>query len=101
VAHPDALGFGRPRIKVQVKHRKGTVTGPEMRGFRGALGGDNGLYVSTGGFTEDAKRAAEEPPTITLLDRDAFLGLLVEHYEAMEPEFKAKVPLRKIWVPTM
>jgi restriction system protein len=101
VAHPDALGFGRPRIKVQVKHRKGPASGPDMRSFRGALQGDNGLFVSTGGFTKDAETEAQQSPPITCLDRDGFLELLVEHYEAMEPEFKAKVPLRKIWVPTM
>jgi restriction system protein len=100
LAHPDPLGFGRPRIKVQVKHRKGTVSGPEMRSFRGALkDDDNGLFVSTGGFTEDAKREAEQSPPITLLDRDGFLVLLLEHYEALEPEFQAKLPLRRIWVP--
>jgi restriction system protein len=102
IAHPDALGFDRPRIKVQVKHRKDSSTGPEMRSFLGALRtGDSGLYVSTGGFTSDAKSAAEnsrEP--VTLLDRDGFIRLLLEYYEVLEPEHKSKVPLRKVWVPT-
>jgi restriction system protein len=101
VAHPDAFGFQRPRIKVQVKHRKGAVGGPEMRSFLGTLrDGDSGLYVSTGDFTGDAKLAAEhsrEP--VTLLNRDDFIRLLLEHYEALEPEYKAQVPLRKVWVP--
>jgi restriction system protein len=101
VAHPDAFGFQRPRIKVQVKHRKGAVGGPDMRSFLGTLrDGDSGLYVSTGDFTEDAKLAAEhsrEP--VTLLNRDDFIRLLLEHYEALEPEYKAQVPLRKVWVP--
>lgn len=101
VAHPDPLGFERPRIKVQVKHRKDTTSGPEMRSFLGALrAGDNGLFVSTGGFTNDAKmeaRQAHEP--VTLLDRDKFIKLMLEHYEALEPEYQSKVPLRKIWVP--
>ncbi|MBA3869494.1 MAG: restriction endonuclease [Anaerolineae bacterium] len=49
IAHPDAFGFGTPRIKVQVKHRKGAATGPEMRSFMGVLrSGENGLFVSTG-----------------------------------------------------
>ena len=101
VAHPDALGFERPRIKAQVKHRKGSVGGPEMRAFIATLrDGENGLYVSTGGFTRDAEveaRGAREP--VTLLDRDAFIRLLLEHYEDLEPEYKAQVPLRKVWVP--
>jgi restriction system protein len=101
VAHPDAFGFQRPRIKVQVKHRKGAVGGPDMRSFLGTLrDGDSGLYISTGDFTGDAKLAAEhsrEP--VTLLNRDDFIRLLLEHYEALEPEYKAQVPLRKVWVP--
>jgi restriction system protein len=72
-----------------------------MRAFAGTLrSGDNGLYVSTAGFTNDAKLEAErsrEP--ITLLDRDRFVAVLLEHYEALEPEHKAQVPLRQVWVP--
>lgn len=101
VAHPDFFGFERPRIKVQVKHRQSTVGGPEMRSFLGALrAGDSGLYVSTGGFTRDALMEAErsrEP--VTCLDRDDFIRLMLEHYEALESEYKAAVPLRRLWVP--
>lgn len=101
IAHPDSFGFERPRIKVQVKHRKGSVSGPEMRSFLGALrSGDSGLYASTGGFTSGAQHEAErsrEP--VTLLDRDGFINLLLENYEALDAEFKAKVPLRKVWLP--
>ena len=103
IAHPDALGFDRPRIKVQVKHRKDAATGPDMRSFIGALKeGDNGLYVSTGGFTKDAETEAEQTrQPLKLLDRDGFLELMLEHYELMEPEFKARVPLRRLWVPAI
>jgi len=98
IAHPDPFGFERPRIKVQVKHRQGTIGGQEMRSFLGALHtGDNGLYVSTGDFTRDAVLEAErsrEP--VKLLDRDEFIRLLLEHYEALAPEYKAQVPLRKV-----
>lgn len=101
IAHPDALGFEEPRIKVQVKHRKDSIGGSEMRSFIGALrSGDRGMYVSTGGFTSDAKTAAENASTpITILDRDDFIRLMLEHYEQLDPEFRAVVPLRKIWVP--
>jgi restriction system protein len=101
VAHPDPLGFERPRIKAQVKHRRNSASGPEMRSFIATLrDGENGLYVSTGGFTRDAEveaRGAREP--VTLLDREDFIRLLLEHYEDLEPEYKAQVPLRKVWVP--
>lgn len=100
-AHPDSLGFQRPRIKAQVKHRQSSAGGPDMRAFVATLReGDCGLFVSTGGFTSDARLEAErarEP--VTLLDRDGFIQLLLENYEALDPEFKAKVPLRRVWVP--
>lgn len=102
VAHRDPFGFERPRIKVQVKHRQGSaVSGPEMRSFIGTLRADDcGLFVSTAGFTRDAMLEAERSrePT-TLLDRDGFIGLFLEHYEALDSQYKAKVPLRKVWVP--
>ena len=97
VAHPDAFGFEGPRIKVQVKHKKERATGPEMQQLRGALhDGSNGLFVSTSGFTEDARSQAGP---MKILDRDEFIKLMLEHYEALEPEFKAQVPLKKVWVP--
>jgi len=101
VAHPDALGFERPRIKAQVKHRQSTAGGADMRAFIATLRpGESGLYVSTAGFTRDAEveaRGALQP--MTLLDRDGFIRLLLEHYEELEPEYRAQVPLRKVWVP--
>jgi restriction system protein len=101
VAHPDAFGFEQPRIKAQVKHKQSKTGGPEMRSFLGTLrSGENGIYVSTGGFTKDAELEAEhahEP--VTLLDRDGFIQLLLKHYEELESEFKAQIPLRRVWVP--
>jgi restriction system protein len=72
-----------------------------MRSFLGTLrAGDSGLYVSTGGFTRDAVTEAEHShQPITLLDRDGFIRLLLEHYETLETEYKAQVPLRRVWVP--
>ena len=56
IASPDGLGFEQPRIVVACKHRKGSMGAPEVRSF---LGGrhqdDKGLYVSSGGFTKEAK----------------------------------------------
>jgi restriction system protein len=102
VAHPDAFGFERPRIKVQVKHRRGPVGGPDLRQFIATLReSESGLYVSTGGFKGDAQLEAErsrEP--VALMDADGFVRLLLDHYENLDPEYKAKVPLRKLWMPT-
>lgn len=102
IAHPDAFGFQKPLIKVQVKHRGSAASGPDMRNFVATLrAGENGLFVSTGGFTNEAEveRIRTTHP-IKAMDRDAFVDLLIEHYEDLEPEFKALIPLRKVYVPT-
>lgn len=36
---------------------------------------------------------------VALLNRDDFISLLPERYEALDSEYKAQVPLRRVWVP--
>jgi restriction system protein len=56
--------------------------------------------VSTGGFTNDASTEAEHAhESVTLLDRDGFIQLLLEHYDDLESEHTAKIPIRRVWVP--
>lgn len=102
-AFPDAFGFQTPRIRVQVKHRKGQATQQEVQQFAGATGTSgenyNGLFVSTGGFTSHAIREVEKHTNITLIDRDSFVNLLLEHYDKLEPQYQAMVPLRRVYVP--
>ena len=102
VAHPDALGFEEPRIKVEVKHRKAAMGAPEIRSFRSTIGpSEKGLYISTGGFTTEALREPEKAgPPLVLIHRDQFIELLTEHYEAMEPEFQAMLPMKRVYIPT-
>lgn len=101
IAHPDALGFERPRIKVQVKHRTSAAGGPEIRNLVGTLGEqETGLFVSTGGFTKEAlAEARRNVRPLTLLDADQFVDLLTEYYDELDAAYKALVPLRNVWVP--
>jgi restriction system protein len=58
VAYQDPLGAISPRIKVQIKHRQMTPASvQEIRELVGLLGkvGDIGIFVSSGGFTTDAR----------------------------------------------
>lgn len=69
-ASPDGLGLHEPRISVEVKHRLGSsMSSSEIRlFFGGRQPGDRCLYVSTGGFTKDAKYEAERSTTpLTLI----------------------------------
>jgi restriction system protein len=102
VASPDGFGFESPRIVVEVKHRTGSAMGSqEVRSF---LGGrhkdDKGLYVSTGGFSKDARYEAERANIpLTLMDLDDLVRAILEHYETMDADSQRLVSLRKIYWP--
>lgn len=101
VASPDGFGFEHPRIVVEVKHRTGQVDSRSIRGFIGGRHPDDrGLYVSTGGFTRDAKYEADRSTVpLTLWDIDTLVRTLIEHYEHTDSETKRLVPLKKIYIP--
>lgn len=103
IASPDGFGFEQPRIVVEVKHRPNTaMVSQELRSF---LGGrhknDKGLYVSTGGFTKDAKYEANRGSIpVVLLDLDDLSSEIVRHYSEMDMEARSLIPLTKIYWPT-
>ncbi len=100
-ASPDGLGLEDPRIVVEVKHRSGQVGGKEMRSFIGGLRqGTKGLYVSTGGFSKDAKYEAERSNIpVTFIDLDTLAKLITQYYDNFDEEGKKLIPLIKIYWP--
>jgi restriction system protein len=44
-------------------------------------------------------RAGNDNELADIVQPDDFIRLLLEHYEDLDPEYKAQVPLRKVWVP--
>jgi restriction system protein len=102
IASPDGLGLEEPRIKAEVKHRPKTAMGaPEIRSFLGVLRqGDRGLYMSTGGFTKEARYEAERSPVpVTLVSLEDLASLVVSHYEDFDVEGRVLLPLFKIYLP--
>lgn len=103
VASPDGLGFEDPRIIVEVKHRpKESMGGPAVRSFLGGRQtGEKGLYVSTGGFTKDARYEAERANVpLTLLTLDEVVDLLIENYDRLDDSSRILIPLRRLYWPT-
>lgn len=100
-ASPDGLGLEQPRIVVQVKHRQGPIGANDIRGFIGCLqSADRGLYVSTGGFTREARYEAERSSIpVTLLDVDEVVNLLLEHYDRADARLRSLVPLVPVYWP--
>ena len=62
--------------------------------------GDRCLYVSTGGFSKEAKYEADRANVpIKLIDLPKLRELVVEHYEMFSPGGIALLPLKKVFWP--
>ncbi len=102
LASPDGLGLLEPRIKAEVKHRpKTAMSSHEVRGFASTLRpGERGLYVSTGGFTKDARYEAERAQRpLTLIDLADLADLVTDYYEQFDATGRTLLPLKKIYRP--
>ncbi|MDO5851202.1 MAG: restriction endonuclease [Methanobacteriaceae archaeon] len=101
IASPDGLGLEDPKIRVEVKHRNNTIGASDIRSFIGGLPNSvKGLYVSTGGFTKEAKYEAERSKIpLTLIDLDRLVYFIIQYYDNFDIEAQALVPLTKIYWP--
>lgn len=102
MASPDGLGLEEPRIKVEVKHRKNTAMGSnDIRSFIGGLReGDKAIYISTGGFSKEAKYEADRSNIpLTLLELNDLAELVVDYYENFDLEGRALIPLVRVYWP--
>ncbi len=101
LASPDGLGLSPPRIFVEVKHRVAAADAAMLRSFIGGRrGGDNGMFVSTGGFTKDARYEADRANIpIALVDLESLVDLLIQHYPGLDAEARALVPLIPVYWP--
>ena len=101
IASPDGLGLQEPRIKAEVKHRSGSMGSQAIRSFIGALRpGDRGIYVSSGGFSREARYEAERANIpVSLVDIDELASLVVDYYEDFDLDGKALIPLVRIYWP--
>ncbi len=99
LAYKDSFGFEKPIIKVQVKHRKSTAGSPEVQQLLGANPREgNSLFVSTGGFSNQALAVAKQEGVKTL-DLEELVELIIQWYDKMPNETRALLPLKKIYIP--
>lgn len=99
LAYKDAFGFEKPIIKVQVKHRKSSASAPEVQQLLGANPiVANSLFVSTGGFTSQAKVVAKHNE-VRLVSLEELVNLVVKWYDNMPNDVRALLPLQKMYVP--
>ncbi|MEO0635585.1 MAG: restriction endonuclease [Pseudomonadota bacterium] len=101
-ASPDGFGLEDPRIFVEVKHKLGTRIGPgDIRSFMGGrAAGDRCLYVSTGGFTAEARYEAEWATVpLRLIDLQSLVNAVLSHYAKFDEEGRAILALRPVYWP--
>lgn len=101
VAFTDPIGATGPRIKVQVKrYSTGKIGVDGLRSFLAVLGSqDVGLFVSLGGFTQDAEMEAraQDNRRLMLIDIKRLVGMWIEHYDNLRELDKARLPLRPVY----
>jgi len=101
LAAPGPMGFGQPRICVQVKSGDSPVDRPTMDQLIGTMQNvqaEQGLLVSWGGFKPTVdKETATQFFRVRLWDREALIDQLLEHYDEIDPDIRAELPLKQIW----
>lgn len=101
VAYRDPLGTSLPRVKVQVKHYPNSAISVDIvRNLLGVLAkdGEVGIVITSGTFTNDAKREARNSHTpLRLIDIDEFISLWLEYYPSMQEEDKQLLPVVPIF----
>lgn len=101
LAYRDPLGTTSPRIKAQIKHRETSADVKDVRQLMGLLqkDGDVGIFISSGGFTADAKAAARNSNVhVELVDLPRFIDLWQQFYPKLNDEDKTKLPLFSIYL---
>lgn len=100
IAHRDELGFEPPIIKVQCKSTEGTVGDPEVSALYGKVEPNEfGLLVTLGIFSNQAKTFARNNSNLRLIDGEELIGLIFQHYDKFDAQYKALLPLKRVYVP--
>jgi len=101
LAAPGALGFGEPRLCVQVKSGDSPLDRPTLDQLVGTMQNvqaHQGLLVSWGGFkTSVEKETASQFFRVRLWDQDDLIDQILEHYDQLDPDIRVELPLKKIW----
>ncbi|MBL1218699.1 MAG: restriction endonuclease [Planctomycetes bacterium] len=101
LASPDTLGFGNPRICVQVKSQDSPLERPVLDQLVGTMqnvGADQGLLVCWGGFKPTIKR--EMPRLffkVRMWDQNDLIDQFLANYDRLDEDLQAEIPLKRIW----
>lgn len=101
LAAGGALGFGSPKICVQVKSGDSPVDRPTLDQLIGAMqnfSAESGLLVSWAGFKGSVdKELPAQFFRVRLWDQDALIDELLECYDTLNEELRAELPFKRVW----
>ena len=101
-AHRDELGFEPPIIKVQVKQVLDQIGRPAVQQLHGAIEtGEHGLFVTLGGFSNDARVFERRKPNLRLVDGDALIALSSTPFSTLSIDMTAPSSWMVISTPTV
>lgn len=101
LAAPGPLGFGSPRLCVQVKSSDSPLDRPTLDQLIGAMqnfNAEQGLLVSWGGFKSSVdKEIPNQFFRVRLWDQNAIINELLQDYDSLDEDIKAEIPLKRMW----
>lgn len=101
LAAPAPMGFGQPRLCVQVKSTDSPIDRPILDQLIGAIhnfSADQGLLVSWSGFKHSVEK--ERPNQffkVRLWGQKEIISEFLINYDKLDDEIKAEIPLKRVW----
>ncbi len=103
LAGAPPLGFGAPRLCVEVKSGDTPIDRPAVDKLLGAVtkfGAQEGLFVSWSGYRSNVqKEMAASYFRVRLWSQKELFEALFANYDHLDDDIKAELPLKRIWVP--
>lgn len=101
LAGTGPLGFGAPRLVVEVKSGEKPIDRPTVDKLLGAIskfGANEGLFVSWSGFKSTVfKEMAPSFFKVRLWTQKELLEALFANYDKLDEDIKAELPLKRVW----
>ncbi len=95
------MGFGTPRLCVQVKSGDSALDRPTLDQLIGTMqnmNAEQGSLVSWDGFKSSIdKEKASQFFRVRLWDQGNLIEQLLDHYENLDENLKTELPLKRIW----
>ncbi len=102
LAGAGPLGFGAPRLCVEVKSEAGAIDRPTVDKLLGAMtkfNAEDGLFVAWGGFKGSVqKELSTQFFRLRLWTQKELLEQLFELYDRLDEDIRAELPLKRFWM---